>query len=1030
MDEIIIASTYRIIGALGSGGGGNVYLAEHLRMNMQVVLKADKRDLSAKPESLRREVDVLKNLKHTYIPRVYDFFVENGVVYTVMDYIPGESLDKPLKRGERFSQPQVIKWACQILTAVSYLHSVPPHGILHADIKPANIMLTPTGDVSLIDFNIALALGEEGAAIVGRSPGYASPEHYGLDFRIYPDSETTMLLNPNEQNDSTRTVKLNTVSSSSSGYASGRRVLLDKRSDIYSLGATRYHLFTGRKPEINADQINDDRMVKLTSDDVSPLIAAIINKAMNPNPDLRYQSADEMLEAFTNLHENDPRSKRLKKRNALAAVIAGIMLLAGGSCIFGGMQMQNAEAAQARKEAEKSEAEALEAKRQAEEAETAERKAKEEAQKAEEAERLQKEKEQQEKEKAQRAETALKLINEADSLIDSGSVKTAAGKAVEALELHTVYDAAAQTALTKALGVYDVFDGYQAHGTVELSSEALKLCLSPDGSRLAALSSGFFEIFDTETGALIGKLEALNSALSDIVFLDNSRVVYASPDGLYTYDIETDTVLWKGFKATSIALSADRNRVAAVFKDESEAYVYDTATGNILRKIDFSGRTQSIVMVDTFADPEDNLFAINADGRWLAVSFANGSIALYDTDDAASTGENDVELFAEGSSYKRFEGGFCGDYYAFSAYDGADASIAVCMDMRDFGIAVSFPESTSAYKVRANEYGIWVANGATVNYIDFEHNKMTEAAFTSSPVVSYEAGSFGVAAALADGRICIFDKYANLTDELPDMGRQAYLSGEGGVLALGRLDSDSVRILKTSDHPETKLAEYDGNYAHSETRLHTDGNSFMQFDYRSFRICDLDGKVLTESDIPDNTKVYDQQYRHAESISTNVLVNTRSDTEHDGIDRLEVYYYDGTLRVYSAKDGSLVSETKGEKPDESLTDEFLTDKWRIVSSLHGSPQVYDAVTGELKQDLEEDAYLTYVTQSGDNTVIQYMNSDKKQYGLLLNANGDVIAQMPYLCDILEDNTLVFDDMKGTLRKSHIYSLEELLSIRE
>ena len=116
----MIASTYEIIEKLGSGGGGTVYLARHLRLKKKVVLKADKRKLSVDQKLLRREVDILKDLSHPHIPKVYDFFVEGEEVYTVMDYIEGESLDKALKRGETFSQPQVIRWANQLLdTAIT-----------------------------------------------------------------------------------------------------------------------------------------------------------------------------------------------------------------------------------------------------------------------------------------------------------------------------------------------------------------------------------------------------------------------------------------------------------------------------------------------------------------------------------------------------------------------------------------------------------------------------------------------------------------------------------------------------------------------------------------------------------------------------------------------------------------------------------------------------------------------------------------------------------------------------------------------
>ena len=175
----VIAGTYEIIGKIGSGGGGDVYLAHHLRLDKKVVLKADKRKISTPPELLRVEVDVLKHLSHTYIPQVYDFFTENDTVYTAMDYIEGESFDKALKEGKTFTQAQVIRWGRQLLEALSYLHRPihgdPPHGYTHSDIKPANLMLTPQGDIRLIDFNISLALGEE--TIIGRSEGYASPEH-------------------------------------------------------------------------------------------------------------------------------------------------------------------------------------------------------------------------------------------------------------------------------------------------------------------------------------------------------------------------------------------------------------------------------------------------------------------------------------------------------------------------------------------------------------------------------------------------------------------------------------------------------------------------------------------------------------------------------------------------------------------------------------------------------------------------------------------------------------------------------------
>jgi serine/threonine protein kinase len=94
----IIAGTYEIQEEIGAGGGGVVYLGQHLRLDKKVVLKADKRRLSTSQEALKREVNILKELSQTYIPQVYDFVQEDGIVYTVMDFIEGESLDKLLGR--------------------------------------------------------------------------------------------------------------------------------------------------------------------------------------------------------------------------------------------------------------------------------------------------------------------------------------------------------------------------------------------------------------------------------------------------------------------------------------------------------------------------------------------------------------------------------------------------------------------------------------------------------------------------------------------------------------------------------------------------------------------------------------------------------------------------------------------------------------------------------------------------------------------------------------------------------------------
>lgn len=172
----ILADTYEIIEEIGSGGGGIVFRARHLRLQTDVVVKKIKDEIRSKV-NLRQEADILKRLKHPYLPRVYDFIETDEGVYTVMDFIHGVDLDTALKQNGRCPQKQVRKWAEQLGEALSYLHSQNPP-IIHSDIKPANIMLTKEGNVCLIDFNISLAMGGTMESAVGISAGFSPPEQY------------------------------------------------------------------------------------------------------------------------------------------------------------------------------------------------------------------------------------------------------------------------------------------------------------------------------------------------------------------------------------------------------------------------------------------------------------------------------------------------------------------------------------------------------------------------------------------------------------------------------------------------------------------------------------------------------------------------------------------------------------------------------------------------------------------------------------------------------------------------------------
>ena len=136
---------------------------------------------------------------------------------------------------------------------------------------------------------------------------------------------------------------------------------------------------------------------------------------------------------------------------------------------------------------------------------------------------------------------------------------------------------------------------------------------------------------------------------------------------------------------------------------------------------------------------------------------------------------------------------------------------------------------------------------------------------------------------------------------------------------------------------------------------------------------------------------------------------------------------DGRILAYSAEDGALLWERQGDPPDLSLHEEFFTDNYRIESPLHSAPQVYDIKTGRFVRELERDAYLTYVTQSGDYIITQYLNTDGYVFGLLLDGACEILAVLPFLSDVMED-MLIFNYPTGNVREVRIHSLDEITEL--
>jgi eukaryotic-like serine/threonine-protein kinase len=258
----VLQNRYEIIKPIGQGGMGAVYLARDQRLGNTIALKEtffnDQMMLSA----FEREARLLAGLRHAALPKVMDHFDEDNGQFLVMEFIPGEDLQDLLEGAtEAFQTEEVLQWADQILDALDFLHSQNPQ-IIHRDIKPQNLKLTSRNQVVLLDFGLAKSAG-----------GNATTTTSGQSIFAY-----TPIYAPLEQIQGAGT---------------------DVRSDIYSLGATLYHLLTGNKPidalTRAADFLNGKpdplAFVQEHNPRISPAVGEVIAQAMALNRDLRPATA-------------------------------------------------------------------------------------------------------------------------------------------------------------------------------------------------------------------------------------------------------------------------------------------------------------------------------------------------------------------------------------------------------------------------------------------------------------------------------------------------------------------------------------------------------------------------------------------------------------------------------------------------------------------------------------------------------------------------------------------------------------------
>lgn len=301
---MLVDNRYKILREIGRGGTSCVYLAENIKLHsyraIKEVYKSGSTGGGVKSNMLIAETSVLTKLRHPGLPLIIDIFDTFQSYLIVMEYIEGVSLDKVLSQKGVCSEKDVIRWGQQLCDVLSYLHSQNPP-IIYRDMKPANIMLKPDGNIVLIDFGMAREFKPQNShdtTYLG-THGYAAPEQY------------------NDKRQS------------------------DARTDIYSLGVTLYHLVTGHDPCLPPYGVNS---IRIHNPALSSQLDFIIQKSTKLEPEQRFESAAELSNALKSIGNGGVISEDLseepkKKSNKWILIVAlvSVVLIAIIAVVIAGI---------------------------------------------------------------------------------------------------------------------------------------------------------------------------------------------------------------------------------------------------------------------------------------------------------------------------------------------------------------------------------------------------------------------------------------------------------------------------------------------------------------------------------------------------------------------------------------------------------------------------------------------------------------------------------------------------------------------
>jgi serine/threonine protein kinase len=275
----VLNERYQLLESLGNGGMALVYKAKDLMLERNVAVKLLREDYSkdlAFRERFRQEARAAANLSHPNIVTVHDFGLDQGHLFIVMEYVPGDDLKSLIRQKGQFSVQESLELIIQACQGVGYAHRA---GLVHCDIKPHNMLVTPEGRLKVTDFGIARALAsidpQERSEVVWGSPHYFSPEQAAG----FPPSPA---------------------------------------SDVYSLGIILYELLTGNLPFTAKDSADLARMhreaiphpPRLSNLQIPQALDDLVMKVLAKEPSSRYRTADQMGRVLQNLYESNPLLRR------------------------------------------------------------------------------------------------------------------------------------------------------------------------------------------------------------------------------------------------------------------------------------------------------------------------------------------------------------------------------------------------------------------------------------------------------------------------------------------------------------------------------------------------------------------------------------------------------------------------------------------------------------------------------------------------------------------------------------------------